>query len=223
VLGINIYAVPGITQVEDLRGKSLAITRAGTLSDFGARYALTRFGLRPETDVGLIQTGGNTETLAAMQSGSVPAGVIASPFDVAGRKLGYHEVLDLATLGLEFQMSGLEVQRSYLERNTEPLQRFVRAYVQAIARILQDKGFAKQVIAKYASTEDDEALESGYAAFGQRYLARAPYPTVAQFQAAIDYVAERDPRARELRAETLVDDRFVRALDQDGFIASLYR
>jgi NitT/TauT family transport system substrate-binding protein len=223
VLGINIYAVPSIARVEDLRGQSLAITRAGTLSDFGARYALTRFGLRPETDVGLIQTGGNTETLATMQSGNVAAGVIASPFDVPARKLGYHEVLDLATLGLEFQMSGLEVQRAYLTRTEEPLHRFVRAYVAGIARVYQDKPFAKQVIAKYANTEDDEALESGYAAFGQRYLARVPYPTVAQFQAAIDYVAERDPRARDLRAESLIDDRFVRALDQDGFIASLYR
>ena len=38
----------------------------------------------------------------------------------------------------------------------------------------------------------------------------------------IEFAAEREPRARDLRADTLVDDHFVRALDQEGFIASLY-
>ncbi len=191
VLGINLYAVPDIVRLEDLRGRAVAITRAGTLSDFGARYALTRYGLRPEVDVGLVQTGGNTETIAAMQAGHVAAGVIASPFDVPARKLGFHELLDLASLGLEFPTTGLLVQRDYLVRHEEVLRSFLRAYVEAIARIQQDKPFAKQVISKYASTTDEEALESSYAAFGQRYLTRAPYPTVAQFQTLIEFVAER--------------------------------
>jgi NitT/TauT family transport system substrate-binding protein len=223
VLGINLYAVPGITRLEDLRGKAVAITRAGTLSDFGARYALTQYGLRPEVDVGLVQTGGNTETLAAMQAGHVAAGVIASPFDVPARKLGFHELLDLATLGLEFPTTGLMVQRDYLARHEEVLRLFLRAYVEAIARIQRDKPFAKQVISKYASTTDEEALESSYAAFGQRYLTRAPYPTVAQFQTLIEFVAEREPRARSLQPETLLDARFVRALDEKGYIDRLYR
>ncbi|HZU05116.1 MAG TPA: ABC transporter substrate-binding protein [Chloroflexota bacterium] len=223
VLGINLYAVPDIVRLEDLRGRAVAITRAGTLSDFGARYALTRYGLRPEVDVGLVQTGGNTETIAAMQAGHVAAGVIASPFDVPARKLGFHELLDLASLGLEFPTTGLLVQRDYLVRHEEVLRSFLRAYVEAIARIQQDKPFAKQVISKYASTTDEEALESSYAAFGQRYLTRAPYPTVAQFQTLIEFVAEREPRARSLQPETLIDARFVRALDEEGYIDRLYR
>src|SRR4051812_1761225 len=60
--GILLYGDPTVRTLEDLRGKSLAVTRAGTLSDFTARYALTQQNLRPETDVGLIQTGGNVET-----------------------------------------------------------------------------------------------------------------------------------------------------------------
>jgi NitT/TauT family transport system substrate-binding protein len=221
--GILLYGDPTIRTLADLRGKSLAVTRAGTLSDFTARYALTQQNLRPEADVGLIQTGGNVETLAAMQSGSVAAGMIAPPFDVAGRKLGYHEVIDAASLGLEFPSLGLQVQRDYLAQNADVLQRFVRAYVAASARVYHDEAFAKQTIGKFTGTDDPEALDSSYAAYGRRYHQRAPYPTVAQYQSVIEFTATREPRARELQPERLIDDRFVRTLDQEGFIDRLYQ
>jgi NitT/TauT family transport system substrate-binding protein len=223
LLALTVYAVPGLTAVDELRGKSMGITRAGTISDFTARYVLSRANLQPESDVGLVQTGGVAETLAAMQSANVPAGVLSPPFDVPARKLGFHELIDVPGLGLEFPHQGIAVSRDYLARNEEALRRYMRATVDTIARIKQDKALAKQIIAKYSQTDDDEAAESGYAAFGDRFLARAPYPTAAQFEPVIQFVAERDPRARDLRAATLVDDRFVRALDQEGFIAALYR
>ncbi len=222
VLVMQIFAVPGIAGLDDLRGKSIAVTRAGTLTDFAARYALTKQGLRPDVDVGIIQTGGNTETMAAMQSGNVAAGVLSPPVDVPARKLGFHEIVDPASLALEFPHDGLAVRRDFLNANPDAVQQFVRAYVDAIARIKQDKAFTKQVMSKYLETTDDEALESGYQAFGDKYLARVPYPTTAQFQSIIDFVVERDPRARDLPLDRMIDDRFVRALDQDGFIDSLY-
>jgi NitT/TauT family transport system substrate-binding protein len=223
VLVMQMFAVPGVARVEDLRGKSLAVTRAGTISDFAGRYALTKAGLRADADVGIIQTGGNTETLAAMQSNNVQAGMVSPPVDVPARKLGFTEIVDPASLGVDFPHDGLAARRDFLVANPEAVQRFMRAYVAAIARIKQDKAFTKQVMAKYLETTDDEALESGYAAFGEKFIARAPYPTAAQFQSIIDFVAERDPHARDLPLERMLDDRFVRALDQEGFIDSLYR
>jgi NitT/TauT family transport system substrate-binding protein len=222
-LAVSVFGAPSIARVEDLRGKSLAITRVGTITDFGARYALSRAQLVPETDVGLIQTGGNAETLAAMQSANVAGGMISAPVDVPARKLGFHEVLDLATTGLEFPYDGVAVQRTYRDGNEETLRRFLQAYVAGIARIHHDKPFAKQVLSGYTGTDDDEALESGYAVFGDRYLARAPYPTIAQFQSIVDFVADREPSVRELPLTTVIDDHFIRALDQAGFIDGLYK
>jgi NitT/TauT family transport system substrate-binding protein len=223
VLSLSLYAIPAVTRMEDLRGRAIAITRAGTVTDFGARTALTRFGLRPEVDVGLVQSGGLVESLATVQSGNAAAALMSSPFDIRAREFGLHELLDLPTLGVEFLLNGLAVQREYLLQNEEVLLRFMRGYLAANARIKQDKAFAKQVLGKYTDTTDDAALESGYEAYGQRYLARVPYPTAGQLQTVIDFVAEREPNARDLRPETLFDDRFVRALDQEGFIDQLYR
>jgi NitT/TauT family transport system substrate-binding protein len=223
VLALSLYAAPSITRMEDLRGKAIAITRAGTVTDFAARTALTRFGLQPEVDVGMVQTGGLVESLATVQSGNAAATLMSAPFDIRARELGLHELLDLPSLGVEFLLNGLAVQREYLTQNEDVLLRFMRGYLEANARIKQDKAFTKQVLGKYTGTTDDAALESGYEAYGQRYLARVPYPTAAQVQTVIDFVAQREPSAGELRPESLFDDRFVRALDQEGFIDGLYR
>jgi ABC-type nitrate/sulfonate/bicarbonate transport system substrate-binding protein len=219
----RVVARPEITRMEDLRGKAIAVTRAGTVTDFGARTALLRYGLRPELDVGMVQAGGVVESLATVQSGNAAAALMSPPFDVAARKQGLHELLDLPSLGVEFLMNGLAVQREYLAPNEAVLLRFMRGYLEGLARLKRDRAFTKQVLGKYTGTEDDEALESAYEAFGQRYFARVPYPTVGQLQTVIDFVAEREPSARDLRPESLFDDRFVRALDQEGFVDRLYR
>jgi NitT/TauT family transport system substrate-binding protein len=220
---MQVHAVPGIERIEDLRGKAVAVTRAGTASDFAARYTLVKTGLRPEVDVGIIQSGGNTETLAAMQSGNAAAGLVSPPVDVAARKLGFREIADLPSLGLQYPSDGLVVRREFLAANPETMERFLRAFIEAIARVKQDKPYARQVLAKYLETNDDEVLESGYLAFGDKYLARAPFPTASQFEPIVDFTAERDPRVRDLKLDAMLDDRLVRALDAEGFIDRLYR
>jgi NitT/TauT family transport system substrate-binding protein len=223
VLLLTIYGPPEVQRLEDLRGKAIAMTRAGTISDFAARYAAARAGLRPEVDVGFIPTGGNAETLAAMTSGNIAAGVFASPWDVTARKLGLHELANLANLGLDFPHNGLLARRDFLAEQPDAARRFMRGWIEAIALIKQDKPFTLQVIRKYLATDDAEAVESGYETFGTDYLVRAPYPTRAAFQSILDFVAERDPRARDLSIDRMLDDRLVRALDQEGFIDGLYR
>jgi hypothetical protein len=38
----------------------------------------------------------------------------------------------------------------------------------------------------------------------------------------LDQIAVRDPRAKNVAPETLMDTRFVKQLDESGFIKSLY-
>jgi NitT/TauT family transport system substrate-binding protein len=63
-----LVAAKGITQIEQLKGKRIGISRFGSSGHAAAIYALRRFNLEPGRDVALLQIGGGAERLAAMQS-----------------------------------------------------------------------------------------------------------------------------------------------------------
>jgi NitT/TauT family transport system substrate-binding protein len=69
-LVLNLMVRPEIEKPEQLRGKSIGISRFGTTIDTGARVALRHFGLVPEKDVSIIQIGG-MERCQAIESKGV--------------------------------------------------------------------------------------------------------------------------------------------------------
>src|SRR5918992_3806435 len=50
---------PEIKKVEDLKGKKIAVSTLGSLTDFLVRYIAKKKGLNPDRDVTLITTGGD--------------------------------------------------------------------------------------------------------------------------------------------------------------------
>jgi hypothetical protein len=52
-------------------------------------------------------------------------------------------------------------------------------------------------------------------------MPRAPYPVVAALQTLLDFMAHELPEARGADAKRFVDDRFIRELEENGFIAAL--
>src|SRR5258708_5269783 len=86
---LGLYAVPEITNAEQLRGRIVATDKPGTPTDYAARLSLSLLGLSP-TDVDLRIVGSAAEVTPAMISGQVPAGVVAPPqsFQVEGSRGG---------------------------------------------------------------------------------------------------------------------------------------
>src|SRR5690349_13857329 len=64
-----IVADPAITSVDGLRGKTVGVSRLKAISDTAARIGLDKLGLKPDEDVSFRGTGGNAESLAALQQG----------------------------------------------------------------------------------------------------------------------------------------------------------
>src|SRR5258705_12761803 len=59
--------------MNDLRGKTVGVTRFGASGDAGIRMFLTKYGLEPIKDVPLVQLGGFPEIAAAMSKRNVGA------------------------------------------------------------------------------------------------------------------------------------------------------
>jgi NitT/TauT family transport system substrate-binding protein len=207
---------------EDLRGRRLGITRAGTTTDFAARYLLRQWGLVPDAEVSLVQTGGNPEMLAALYAGAIDGAIMSDPNSFQAVKDGYPELLDIGAQGIEYPMFAVATHRALLRERPAALRAFVTAYVDAIAWPNHHRSETLAMLARYSQRDDPEVLNATYDLYTSRYILRVPYPTAAAITTILDAVRDSEPRAAEVTPADLFDDRFVRELDESGYIQRLY-
>src|SRR3989442_5292913 len=68
-----MVSIPELRKLQDLKGKTLAISRLGSGDEFATREALRRWNLDPDKDVRFLQVGLTLARLAALQSRHVHA------------------------------------------------------------------------------------------------------------------------------------------------------
>ena len=216
----SIFARPGIERMEDLRGKIFGATRFGTLSDLASRFALRYYGIDPDRDITMVQTGGPSETVTAMIAGKVQAAAISPPATLQARKLKLKEILDLSKLDVEYHVNGVVTSRSYLRTHEDTVRRFLRAYIEGAARGQKDKAFAMKAMGKYFRTDDKEVLEDTYESVIKAFSI-PPYPSTRGIANLLQDLEKTNPKARGAKPEDFSDSRLVRELDQTGFIKSV--
>jgi NitT/TauT family transport system substrate-binding protein len=207
-----------------LKGGSVAISRFGSVSDFVARFALQRIGLTPEKDVAVLQVGTNTDRLVAITAARVEGAVFNPPTSFIGQKNGLNVLADVASLGLAFQHTGAVTTRKFIRENPDTVRKYVKAHVEAIHRLKTDRETGLKVGAKYfGEGRDKESMERAYDRYiRDSQLPRKQYPTLEGLKTVLGTLGEKDPKARAIKPEELVDLRFIRELDQSGFIDALY-
>jgi len=208
---------PGIQTPTDLNGKSIGISRTGSSSDIGTRVVLKRFGIDPDKDVHLVQTGSLSDRTAAMKSGAIQAAVASPPETLAVERLGWRPMFDLAGLGLPAVTLGLIVQRGYRDANQATLQAYVDALVEGIARARSDRVLAVEVLRKSLNIESAEDLNVTYDYFSRPDLMPSlPYPRPEQFADTLSVLGQTNERVSKLDVSALLDASFVRSAEQRG-------
>lgn len=219
----SIFARPGIERMEDLRGKVFGATRFGTLSDLASRFALRAYGIDPERDITMVQTGGPAETVTAMAAGKVHAAAISPPATLQARKLKLKELLDLSKLDAEYHVNGVVTSRRYLKSHEDVVRRFLKAYIEGAARGQKDKNFALKAMGKYFRTDDKEILEESYETVIKSNFSIPPYPSIQGIASLLQGLEKQNPKAKGAKPEEFSDSRLIRELDQSGFIKSVLR
>src|SRR5215467_1199788 len=111
----RLYVQPEINRLEDLKGKTLGVTRFGSITDNLTRILLRKNGL--EGAVNVRQLGGTMEVSAAFQNRQI-AGAVTSELRVT--PLSQPKILvRLVDMGIPYSMNMLAVQREYYRRNPE--------------------------------------------------------------------------------------------------------
>src|SRR5712692_7009760 len=220
VLDSNVMVRPEIQTVDDLRGKTIGVSRLKAVSDVGARLAFKQAGLHPDVDIFTRGTGGNAETLAAMEQGTVDGASFGVGMALEARKRGYREMFNLGQMGIPFLQGAISTTRRVLAERPELGERYLRALAQAMSRLRTDREFSIDVVSKYTQSDDRELLGATID-FYRPLFPVDPYPEPAALQVVLD--AEDHPAARTTRPEDLTDYRPADAVRRGSFLDQLPR
>ncbi|HXF74711.1 MAG TPA: hypothetical protein VNN13_01355, partial [Methylomirabilota bacterium] len=160
------------------------------------------------------------DRIASMQKGIVQFTVLTEAEKPIIDKLGYAVLLDLISLKIPFPQRGIYTTGKTIKDQPDTVRRYVRAYVEAIHYFKTRKEETVQILRKYSRVEDRSVLEHTQSWFSQN-MPDYPYPPIEGYQTVLQEMASSNPKAAALNAKELVDGRFVKELEDGGFVASL--
>lgn len=216
----SLMVRPEIKRAEDLKGKKIAVTTYGSLTDFLVRHLMKKKGLNPDRDVALLQVGGDPERLASLKQGGVDGATLSHPAYIMAQRLGFSVLWDFYK-EVDYPWSEIVSRRAIIRQDRELVINYMRAHLEGIALFKRDREFGKKVIKKSLRLDDDELAGESYELFAKLRLA-APYPNIKGMRTSFEYVALTRPEVWNHKAEEFVDPSIVAELEKSGFIKRLY-
>ncbi|MPZ77760.1 MAG: hypothetical protein GEU77_14670 [Deltaproteobacteria bacterium] len=220
---MKLMVDPSISKPEDLKGKTLAVTRFGSLTDLLIRPVLRNWGLEPQKDVKLIQIGRMPDIATAIAQKSVDGGVISFPTSVQAEKMNLKTMLDFADSGLALPATTVVVSRRYSKSNRDVVLRFLKAYIEGTRRLFTDRELGIRALRKYGGISDRDMLSTTYDLFTSRYIKKIPTVNVKGVENSLNLIAESNPKAKNRKAEEFMDTSFMEELERTGFISSVWK
>jgi ABC-type nitrate/sulfonate/bicarbonate transport system substrate-binding protein len=147
--GTTNYILLGNKQtrtVEELKGKVIGVTGAGTYSEFAMKAFLKKFNINPDKEVTLRAIGGTVLRAAAIEKGLIAAAPFSPEDAVRLMKSGYSLISNMSeSLGIPQNI--IVTRNEVLEKYPETSKRMLKAYVQGI---------------QLAKFNKKEAIKAGY-------------------------------------------------------------
>lgn len=205
---------------DDLIGKKMGVTRAGSTTDTGIRDALKKIGLVPDKDVTIVPLGGSkTATAAGLFNGTVQGTLMQPPDNLEAEDHGFHALYDLATMGLPSAAAVIVTQRTWAGAHREALQKFVDSLVQATAREKKDRALGEAVVRKYYKTDDERIIKYAYE-YHSGIHPPLPYPKIEQFSSIIKNIKAQNNNAESFDFGKVLDPSFVKSAEDRGLASS---
>jgi ABC-type nitrate/sulfonate/bicarbonate transport system substrate-binding protein len=207
----RLWVQPEITRIEELRGKTLGVSRFGSVTDNLTRILLRKKGL--DGAVTVRQLGGTTEMAAAFQRRQIAGAVISTlRVDAPMRML-----LDLAEMDIQYSNVVIAVSREFHRRSPETIEAVVRAYTEGVAATNDQKEKALKVIAKYTRLKDAKLIEELYND-AAKFLERAPRVEPESIAPIVEFMGK-----KPIPLETIADNSIIDKVAREGFIEKLYK
>lgn len=205
----TLYVQPEISEAAQLKGQTLGISRPNSSTHVLSVLVMRKLGLenaatlRPFGDIPAIHAAFDRKMIAGMVSTVTPRGPARA-------------LANAADLDIPYAMSVFGVSRNFLQNNRATVERVIRAYVEGVAMMVNNKPLATKILAKYLQRSDPAFLDETYTLV-KNYTERVPRvdPRVVPLLLEFDPVKGVDP---ETLKATMIDNSIVDQLIAEKFI-----
>jgi ABC-type nitrate/sulfonate/bicarbonate transport system substrate-binding protein len=115
--------------------------------------------------------------------------------------------------------NGLVTRRSLTRQQPERIKAFLRAYIAATKVSNEDPVMSKRALARFLATNDTGVIDEAYDSF-RGIFPKVPYFTEDNIRAVLS-VADH-PKAAGADPKEFFDNRFIKELEDSGFVKELY-
>jgi taurine transport system substrate-binding protein len=192
-----------IQNAADLKGKIVGTGTPGSAVDMMCRTLLTKLGLKP-SDVTLRAFGSSQGIDAALVAGQIPAGSISVPGTFQMETRGIKMLTN--NYDIPYQNIGPIVSRARVQELSPLLLPFLQAMRDGIKAFSAQPDLAKQLISENTKETDQAILQKTY----DFYIKEAHFqpdlePTMPGIKAALDFLVDTIPSAKDAKPEQYVD------------------
>jgi NitT/TauT family transport system substrate-binding protein len=208
-----------IAKSDDLKGKRIAVSRFGSLSDISTRLLMRFWKLDPEKDVTILQTGNSPSRIAALVAGQVDAGLMSLTVLDKLVASGCCRVLaDLTELPLDYAQFGVAVPTAMVKSQRGTLRLLLEAFVEGIY-VIKSRPDVVLKILREEGIEDPRVGKTVHERLAKN-LPEYPVPESKGMQTAIDSLGL--PKARGVQAKDFMDTSLLEEIKKSGYIDRLY-
>lgn len=209
----NVFGRKGLSSIKQV--KSLAIGRFGSSSDFMGRYLLQREGLKPESDVAMLQFGNQTGRILAIESSRADSAIVTPPITLMARKKGFPLLIDASRLRIPYTSAVVVTRKSYIQAQRPVVVNFMKGLIEAICYYKTHKEESFKVMSKYLRIQDREVLDENFRAYDHSLR---PYATKELLELPIQEVGKSDSNVMKADPSQFVDHSILKELETTGFI-----
>ena len=216
-----LLAHKDIKRVEDLKGKSIGVSRAGDLDDRLMKTMLKAFNLST-SDVTIRPMGGSQpERYNAMMAGIIQAAPVTPPLDARGKKDGLNVIYNLKDLNLPFIYSSVHSNPKTMKERPQLVQRFVAAMAESVHFAEKNPDRGKMSLGKVLKISDMDTLQSAYETYAVSLVNRSMLVPANALVEAVEIARDGGTNVRKKPVE-LFDNSFAEQLSKSGFLKELW-
>jgi NitT/TauT family transport system substrate-binding protein len=209
-----------IEKPEGLKGKKIAVSGFGTVSDSMTRLVLRFWKLDPEKDVVILPTGNTPTRIGALVAGRVDAGLISPELLHTVLASGCCRALaDLLDVPLDYALYGIVMPASFVRSQRSTTRHFLEGLIEgiyvfktrqdAVLEVLRQEGVKDPALARQIHDRLAKSLKPN------------PMPEPTTVQAILD--SSLNPKVRSARAGDFIDASLLEEIKASGYIERLYK